>query len=278
MVSLKELRRRGLERLKACQNDSPAADVDVVLMSLGFQKSDIIIGEKNVSPQLESEFQAAVARLEKGKPVQQIVGECEFMSLAFTVTRDTLIPRSDTEILVEAVIEKLKSKEAPSIFEVGSGSGCIAVSLAYYLPSARVMSVDISHEALKVARKNAERLGVSDRVEFFEWDIKNGFPTLLKKPDAVVSNPPYIPANDIAELDKKVRDFEPVSALSGGEDGLDFYRIISAEASVKKGGYIAFEVGAGQAAAVAEMLESRFSEIQIKKDLAGIDRVVIGKM
>ncbi len=277
MVSLKELRRKAAERLAQCQNDSPAADIDFILMSMGFSKSDILLGEKTVEHKTETAFWNAIERLECGEPVQYIVGGCEFMSLWFDVNHSTLIPRSDTEILVEEVIELCKDKQNINIFEIGSGSGCIAISLAYYMPQAKVVSADISADALAVATQNAQRLGVSDRVTFIRHDITKGFPELSELPDVVVSNPPYIPNGDIAKLDKKVKDFEPLSALDGGDDGLDFYRLISDAAEVKAGGYIAFEVGIGQAQAVAGMLSVRWKDIKIKKDLSGIERVVTGR-
>ena len=132
----------------------------------------------------------------------------------------------------------------------------------------------VLNDLLKIAKKNAERLGVSDRVSFVEWDIKKGFPEFMGNSDVIVSNPPYIPKSDILELDKKVKDFEPLTALDGGEDGLDFYRLISKDAPLKDNGLIAFEVGIGQADDVAGLLGERFTDIEITKDLSGIDRVV----
>ncbi len=278
MVKLKELRRKAVESLSACKNDSPLADVDYILKSLGFNKNDIILGEKTIVPELERKFNDAIVRLKSGEPVQYIVGECEFMSLVFEVNSKTLIPRSDTEILVESAFELCKDKENVRILEIGSGSGCISVSLAYLMPNSKVISLDISDEALLVARRNAEKNGVFERVEFIRHDIMEGFPDFKNLPDAVVSNPPYIPHADIEKLDKKVKAFEPLTALDGGLDGLDFYRFISKNAPLKDGGLLAFEVGINQAEAVAMLMEERFSDITITKDLSGIDRVVTGRL
>ncbi len=275
MVKLKELRIAAAKALETSQSDSPLADVDFILSAMGFSKTDIIIGDKIVDEETKEQFLQAVERVKTGEPVQYVVGGCEFMSMWFEVSSATLIPRCDTEILVEKVIELCKDETALNIFEIGSGSGCIAISLAKFLPDAKVISADISTDALEVAKKNAERLGVSDRVSFVEWDIKKGFPEFMGNSDVIVSNPPYIPKSDILELDKKVKDFEPLTALDGGEDGLDFYRLISSkDAPLKDNGLIAFEVGIGQADDVAGLLGERFTDIEITKDLSGIDRVV----
>ncbi len=276
MVSLKELRKAAKLRLERTDNDSPLADIDCVLSSLGFDKNDIIIGEKTLDRQAEQAFWSAIQRLEQNEPVQYIVGKCEFMSLDFEVTPATLIPRADTEILVEAVLELCRSIESPNIFEVGSGSGCMAISLAHYVHTAKVTSADISKAALEVAKRNAALNKAS--VSFIEHNILNGFPKFEVPPDIVVSNPPYIPSCDVLNLDKKVKNFEPMSALDGGTDGLDFYRFITKNAPISQGGFLALEVGIGQSRDVAELMKPRFEDIKIKKDLAGIERVVIGRI
>lgn len=277
MVKLKELRKIAAAELRLCQNDSPLADADYILKSLGYNKTELLIGEKTVPEQTEQEFYRALNRLKNGEPVQYIVGECEFMSLKFRVDSSTLIPRADTEILVEAVLERVDAKSSARILEIGSGSGCIAVSLAKYLPLATVTAVDISQSAIKVASQNAKDNGVDDRVTFFQCDIIKDFEQISGSFDAVVSNPPYIPQCDIDRLDKKVKDFEPLTALIGGEDGLDFYRHITEIASLKDGGFLAFEVGINQAQDVKALLKGNdFEKTEILKDLSGIERVVLG--
>ncbi|MBQ9736873.1 MAG: peptide chain release factor N(5)-glutamine methyltransferase [Clostridia bacterium] len=276
MVKIKEIRKKAAERLETAGNDSPLADTDYILKHIGFSKNDILMGDKELDKTRENVFWQAIRRVELGEPVQYVTGNCEFMSLNFEVNSATLIPRSDTEILVETVIEHCKDKKDINILEIGSGSGCIAVSLAKFLPNANVVSVDISSDALNVAQRNAASNGVEDRVKFIKHDILTGFPTPRMIWDVIVSNPPYIPSGDIDGLDKKVKFFEPLSALDGGADGLDFYRFISKSASLSKGGVLAFEVGINQAKAVADMLSERFCDIKIAKDLSGIDRVVLG--
>lgn len=278
MVKLKELRKKSTERLKGCQNDSPLADVDYILTYLGFSKTDLILGEKEVAPSTEEIFWQCINRLESGEPVQYITGRCEFMSLEFEVDSHTLIPRSDTEILVEMVIETAKNIPNPNILEVGCGSGCIAISLAHYIPDAKVCSIDISDGALAVARRNAAANGVAERTEFINHNVFDGFDFCKNIPDIIVSNPPYIPKADVLTLDRKVKEFEPLTALDGGDDGLDFYRFITRNCRLSKNGYLAFEVGINQAQDVAEIMSGRFCDIKIIPDLAGIERVVVGKM
>lgn len=279
MVKIRDLRKAAVEELTKLGNDSPAADVDYIFTSLlGFDKSDIIIGEKTLESDAQDRFAQALDRVKGGEPVQYAVGGCEFMSLWFEVNQHTLIPRADTEILVETVIDRLKDMGMVNIFEIGTGSGCIAVSLAYYLSEAKVTAVDISKGALEIARKNGERLGVADRIEFVECDIMARPPKFNVLPQIAVSNPPYIPKADIEKLECKVKDFEPVTALDGGEDGLDFYRRIAKTVPLAPCGILAFEVGVGQAEAVAHVMKERFCNIEIIKDLSGIDRVVLGKL
>jgi release factor glutamine methyltransferase len=276
MVKIRDIRRKSAQNLEQCGNNSPLADIDFVLNNLGFNKTDIILGEKQLDDAQQKDFESALNRLQNGEPVQYIVGRCEFMSLEFEVSPATLIPRADTEILVETVAELCKNKKKISILEVGSGSGCIAISLAYTLKSADILSLDISDDALTVARRNAERHNVSDRVQFEQWDIMDGFSLINEPPDVVVSNPPYIPHDDVFTLDRKVKDFEPRLALDGGDDGLDFYRKISKEAPLKADGILAFEVGINQADDVSRIMKERFVNIKVVKDLSGIDRVVAG--
>ncbi len=276
MVKIKDLRLAAKQRLDISENDSPLADIDYILGFMGFDKNDILLGTRLLDDIAEQIFWQAVSRLENGEPVQYIVGKCEFMSLDFEVNPSTLIPRADTEILVETVIDLCKNIPNPSIFEVGTGSGCIAVSLAHYINGAKVATADISPKALETAKRNAAKNGVN--VEFIQKDILSGFPEFNAYPDIIVSNPPYIPSADILALDKKVKDFEPTSALDGGTDGLDFYRFIAQNAPIKPGGYLALEVGIGQSSDVAELMATRFENIQIINDLAGIERVVVGKL
>ena len=279
MVSIKDLRKMAVSELGMVGCDSPKADVDTILIKLlGLTRTQIVRGEKELCDNEAELFKKSVERLKKGEPVQYIVGECEFMSLPFVVNSSTLVPRADTETLVEEIIGLYDNDRKISVMDIGTGTGCIAVSLAYYLKKAKVWAIDISQSAIDVAIENANAAGVSQRVEFIRHDIMKGFPQLDTEFDVVVSNPPYIPKEDYLHLDKKVKDFEPASALDGGEDGLDFYRQIVKVVKLKEGGVLGLEVGINQAEQVSQIMTERFSEIRTVKDLSGIDRVVLGKI
>lgn len=210
-----------------------------------------------------------------GEPVQYITGLCEFMSLEFFVNKNVLIPRSDTETLVEYAIAAIGDKNV-SVLDIGTGSGCIGISIAKYCKNAKVTMIDVSADALAVAKKNAELNNIE--AEFIKMDILSDIPD--KKFDIVVSNPPYIRPDVIEKLDRNVKDFEPYSALFGGDDGLVFYRRITDIISLilNKDGELVFEIGYDQGADVLELVSKYFSECAVLKDFCENDRVVYGKM
>lgn len=228
-------------------------------------------------PLSDDELTAArtlVSRRGRREPLQHILGNQEFDGLSFDVTPAVLIPRHDTETLVEQAFSHVPG--ARSILDIGTGSGCIAVSLARRLPEAAVTAVDISGDALAVARHNAARHDVD--VEFLQGSFFQ--PVAGRCFDLIVSNPPYIPSADLAGLQPEVRDFEPRPALDGGEDGLAAYRQIvgAAPNHLVPGGWLLLEVGAGQAADVAELLaRAGFTGTIVATDPAGIQRVVGGR-
>jgi release factor glutamine methyltransferase len=220
-------------------------------------------------------YRSMVARRAKREPLQHILGTQEFMGLEFRTTAAALIPRHDTEVLVNEALKAVP--DANSVLDIGSGSGCVAIVLAKALPAAVVVSVDISEEALALACQNAELNSVS--VDFRKGSLFE--PVQGDRFDLVVSNPPYIPAADIENLQPEVRDFEPKSALDGGADGLDFYRLIipAAPDHLTPGGWLLLEVGAGQSAEVTEMFAGNgFSAIFSAIDPGGIERVVGGRI
>lgn len=223
-------------------------------------------------------YYALIDRRLTGEPIQYITGETEFYGLAFRVTRDVLIPRPETEHLVEKVIELAGGWERPRIVDVGTGSGAIAVALAAKLPDAAIAATDISAPALDLARENAEWNGVTGRVRF----LKGAWLESVAKEqfEIVVSNPPYVAESDKATLDLEVRDFEPALALFAGEDGLAAYRVLipAAFAMLIPGGWIALEIGFGQDATIRRILaESGFEEIGFTTDLQGIKRVAVAR-
>jgi release factor glutamine methyltransferase len=217
-----------------------------------------------------------ITRRAKREPLQYILGTQEFLGLEFVVTPAVLIPRHDTEVLVTEAVKR--GSGCRSILDIGTGSGCVAVTVAKALPEAEVCTVDVSGEAIEVARGNAERNRVS--VQFFQGSLFEPFAG--KRFDMVVSNPPYITSADLATLQQEVRDFEPEGALDGGGDGLDFYRRIAADAPafLNPGGWLLFEVGAGQAGEVLELLKAGgfTNERFTQTDPAGIERVVGGRL
>jgi len=224
-------------------------------------------------------FQALVARRASHEPLAYIIGQREFWSLDFMVSPGVLIPRPETEFVIEAVV-----RYAPSgpvrIVDVGTGSGNIAVCLAREIPKARIFALDISEAALQVARQNAARHQVSGQVMFLRTDFFSALaPNLPSRTiDCVASNPPYIPSADILSLAADVRSFEPQLALDGGADGLDCYRRLIHESSeiLKAGGYLIMEMGYGQKDALVREVQKRGYEVQeIIADYAGIDRVLV---
>ena len=211
------------------------------------------------------------------QPVAYIIGQREFMGLTFKVTPAVLVPQPDTEVLVQAALDRLQATPTARVADIGTGSGAIVLSLLYYMKQLRAAAVDISPAALKVAAANAAALGVADRATFYEGDLLA--PLAGETFMAIVSNPPYIPTADIAGLAPEVRSAEPMGALDGGADGLAFYRRLVAEAPslLLPGGFLAVEVGVHEAQPVAEMAAAQtvYSRTEILKDLAGIDRVVV---
>lgn len=222
-------------------------------------------------------FFEMVKRRMKNEPSQYITGSCEFMGLDFDVNENVLIPRCDTEVLVETAIDYAKKYKLKKFAEIGTGSGCIAISLAYY-GKINMVSADISKKTLETAVKNANKIGVSQTTEFILSDVFENFKDA--KFDAVISNPPYIKREEINELMPEVREHEPISALDGGYDGLDFYKKISfgAKKYLRDGGWIFFEIGYDQSDDVHEILnEFGYTDIKTIKDLSGLDRVVVGR-
>jgi release factor glutamine methyltransferase len=234
--------------------------------------------DKPLTPVERDRYKELLRRRGGGEPVALILGWRDFMRHRFTVTNATLIPRPDTEILVEEAI-KLAS-ETPSIrriLDIGTGSGCIAISLATALPEAEISAWDVSPAALAVARENAERI-CAGRIYFEERDCMTAWSDEFNGWDMIVSNPPYIP--EATPLDRSVRDFEPPSALFGGIDGLKFLRHLMVESlrAVRPGGCLLMEIGYDQGPVALELMrENGWEQCRIVKDLARKDRVVVGR-
>ena len=260
--------------------ENPRLDAEVLLCAvLKCQRITLYVDfERPLSEEELATYREYVRRRGNFEPLAYILGERAFMRNTFKVNKATLVPRPETELLVESLVRiapMLKREGDVKILDIGTGSGAIIVSLLDYLPNAKGVGVDISVDALIVAKENSEKIGVTGRIGFVRSDVFSKLP-LEKKFDIIVSNPPYIPAGDIAGLDKDVQQ-EPRGALDGGTDGLDFYRRITAEAMdhMAEEGVLAFEIGIGQAAAVQQLcLDAGFVKTAVRKDYAGIERMV----
>lgn len=276
---IKELLQFALEKLSFSGIDTPLVDARIMLCHAAGITNSYIIAHSDaiLDDDITANFISWVERRALREPLAYIIGEKEFYGFPFDVTPDVLIPRPETELLVEYSIDFLKAKNNSIAVDIGTGSGAIAVSVLRFVPDYFFYAVDVSEQALEIAVINSKKAGVGDRIKFLCGDVLN--PLVGMKCDLIVSNPPYIPSDVISSLEPEVGDHEPLSALDGGSDGLDFYRLIASSAPeiLKPGGSLAVEIGIDQAEAVVNLFKTnRFSEIRVKKDYAGIDRIVIG--
>lgn len=281
------LLKQAMEVIKTGNSETPVLDAELLFMK-AMEASGEYPAKAKVSAGIEMEIPEGVeARLMEfaelraaGKPVQYILGEQEFMGITFHVEEGVLIPRPDTEILVEEVLKHLKTKEGPfQVLDLCTGTGAIGISILHHEPRAKGVLADISEIAFRVSQENAYRAGLAERCMILRGDLFE--PLGSKDFHIIVSNPPYIPSEEIEHLMGGVKDYEPHLALDGGSDGLSFYRIISHEAPnyLLPGGLLAFEIGYDQGLAVKTILERNgFQQVTITKDLAGHDRCVLGSM
>ena len=234
------------------------------------------------TPQVEKTAENYVNRRLAGEPVAYITGSWEFYGLPMVVTPDVLIPRMDTELLVDTAVELLTGRKMDArILDLCCGSGCIACALGHELPATKLVCIDISATALEICRKNLSHNRLSGRAICLQADATSSPPMSIGQFDLIVANPPYIASDEILTLDASVRDYEPIWALDGGEDGLKFYKAIIKywKSVLQPGGMLLFEVGEGQAEPVCEMLLSGgFRTAATRRDTGGVDRVVLGIM
>lgn len=230
-------------------------------------------GEEDITQDAQKEYEIAVQKRAEHIPLQYIIGEQEFMGLRFKVNSNVLIPRQDTETLVEQVLKIVKP--GMKVLDLCTGSGCVLISVLKNAPELTGMGSDISKTALLVAKENAKLHEVDA-----EWVRSDLFDNITETFDVIMANPPYIPTGEILSLMPEVRDFEPENALDGGADGLDFYRKITGQVKdyLNPGGYVYMEIGYDQGEAVSELMRNAgFTEVEVIKDLARNDRVVKGK-
>ena len=269
------LYRMGVERLAAAGIEEAKLDARLLLEELcGTDRNDLLVhGDRPVTEQQENSYVNYIELRSRHIPLQHITGYQEFMGLRFKVTPDVLIPRQDTETLVEEVLKNLH--DGMRILDLCTGSGCILLSLLRYSNDCVGIGADLSKKALKVAEENAGSLGLT--AEFVQGDL---FEPVTGKFEIIVSNPPYIPSNVIPTLMEEVREHDPLMALDGKEDGLFFYREIIGQAGeyLYPGGMLFLEIGCEQAGAVTELMKNAgYRDVTVCKDLAGLDRVVSGR-
>ncbi len=250
--------------------------------ALGCDRTHLIVNyNQPLADEQQTNYQSLIARRASGEPLQYIVGQQEFFGLPFRVTPAVLIPRPETELLVEETIrlaQTLPHAHAPVIVDVGTGSGCIAIALARELENARIYATDLSADALAVARQNAALNGVAERIQFIQCDLLAGLPARLQA-DFIVSNPPYIATHEMAALQREVREWEPHAALTDNADGLSFYRRLLAETPqhLKSEGYLLCELGYQQAEVVTATVKEGWSKHYLLNDLQGIPRTLVAQ-
>ena len=274
---ISELTRRIEERIQ--NSDSPRLEAEYIVMAAaGMNRAEYLMNKRaEVSESVVEKAEKSAERRANGEPLSYILGFTEFMGLTFLVSPSTLIPRADTETLVERAIEFIgdtKTRDIKTkVLDIGTGSGCIGISIEHFCKNADVTLLDISADALMIARKNAQRNDVD--VKLIQCDILNEIPE--GEYDIIVSNPPYIETEVIPTLQTEVKDFEPLSALDGGVDGLVFYRRIAeiGKRLLKDNGLLMFEIGYNQAKAVTEIMAD-YEGVRCEKDLCGNDRIVYG--
>lgn len=267
--------------LQAANIDEASVKARIILREVANMSVEDMLLDRDVKDEQKVlDFARKMAQTKA--PLQHLLGYWYFMGEKFIVSENTLIPREETEFLVNCAIEKINKikKDTLQVLDIGTGSGCIACMIAKNAPQAEVLGVDLSSDALQVALENAQKLDLIKKVVFRKSDL---FSALREgeKFDVVVSNPPYISEDDYNNLDKVVKDFEPKSALLAKDNGLEFYKKIIKQAAkyVNYGGYIAFECGMGQAREICTLLERNgFQVSDVIKDLAGIERVVAARM
>ena len=271
-------------RLRAAGVDSAQLEArELVCFALDKTKEQLLRDRGlYVTSAQEGQVEELIRRRLAGEPVAYLIGEWEFYGIPLDISRDVLVPRSDTEVLASLAIDLLqKAGEGARLLDLCAGSGCIGLAAAVHAPQSRVVLADWSEGALRICRQNVRRNGLNARVTCVRADAREAAPSALWDFDVIACNPPYIPSGDIGGLDADVKDYEPRMALDGGPDGLDFYRAIAGkwQSALRLGGTLLFEVGMGQAPAVEDILaQNGFTGINTYPDTRGIWRVVEGRI
>ncbi len=279
-LSVRAAMREGEKALKEAGIDDAQGNVRRLIEGTAKQPMwRLIVDDYELTDQEEEDLFKAIEERKSGKPLQYILKKAPFMELELSVDENVLIPRFDTESVAAKAIELAQGFKEPLVLDIGTGSGAIAISVAYDVRSSRVVATDISPEALDIAALNAGIHGVEDRITFMESDLYQGLPESYKGSfDVIVCNPPYIAVSEFSGLDREVKDHEPRAALSAGDDPLNVYRMIAAGAGdyIKSGGFIVLEIGDGMAGQVGELVKETglFTDLCISPDISGIERVL----
>jgi release factor glutamine methyltransferase len=273
-LSTQYLNQKGIE--------SPRTNAELLLADiLNCKRLDLYLSfERPLSEDEVQKYREHIKRRGNFEPLQYIIGKVEFYGLEFKVNPSVLIPRPETELVVENILNQFQKEEEWIILDIGSGSGNIAIALAVNLPSSKIVSTDVSEEALQVAKENSERHKVAARIKFVKHNILKNDLSNFPMFDIVVSNPPYVSKESYLTLQKEIKNFEPAIAVTDEDDGYTFYREISAKASVKlkENGKLFFEVAQGQSEEVVEIMKkNNFKNIGIIKDYQNIDRIIFGE-
>lgn len=255
---------------------------ELVAFAAGKTRQELVRDSRLYVPrEVEEHTRTLLARHLTGEPLAYLIGEWSFCGMDLDINENVLIPRVDTEVLAEQAVSFVQSLPEARVLDLCAGSGCVGLAVAKFCPGSHVVLGELMEGALRVCRQNIRRCGLTGQVMPWQVDALEGPPPRFGEFDCIVSNPPYIPDGDIAGLDVSVRDYEPLTALKGGSDGLDFYRAISEKwrTSLRTGGRLYFEVGIGQADDVLRIMRSHgFGDIEIVPDTAGIPRVVYGTL
>ena len=255
---------------------------ELVAFAAGKTRQELLRDSRLYVPQdVEERARALMRRHLAGEPLAYLIGEWSFCGMDLDVNESVLIPRTDTEVLAEQAIDFVKSLDEPRVLDLCAGSGCVGLAVAKFCPGSHVVLGELMEDALRVCRQNIRRCGLTAQVMPWQVNALDGPPPRFGEFDCIVSNPPYIPDGDIPGLDVSVRDYEPMTALKGGDDGLDFYRAISDKwrTALHPGSRLYFEVGIGQADDVLRIMRAQgFGDIEVVPDTAGIPRVVYGTL
>lgn len=278
-MTYRECYEQGCRTLQAAGIEEAALDARLLLEAVcGTDRNDLLVhGEQQVAPEAEEKYLNWIRQRAEHIPLQQLTGEQGFMGLTFNVNEHVLIPRQDTEILVEEVLKELY--DGMRVLDMCTGSGCILLSLLHYSNDCEGLGVDLSAEALEVAGRNVLKVLTPEKAEHAHFLQSDLFEKVEGKFEIIVSNPPYIASAEVEKLMPEVRDHEPRMALDGTEDGLYFYRRIIEEAGkhLVSSGMLFFEIGYDQGQAVSELMRTEgYCEVQVVQDYAGLDRVVLG--